>query len=77
MNIPTIKTPAASSCMSRDSSEREKAELQNMSVPMKTEERVTYGDPMVVSVRAKDPSACADVKAKSIEDSTTRQHRRR
>jgi hypothetical protein len=52
--------------MSRDSYEREKAELQNMSVPMKTEESVTHGDPVVVSVRAGDPSACADVRRPKV-----------
>jgi hypothetical protein len=45
-----------------DGSEKEKAELKDMSVPMNTEESVTYGDPMIVSVRAGDPSACADVR---------------
>jgi hypothetical protein len=46
----------------RVSSEKEKAELQDMSVPMKKEESVTYGDPVVVFVRVGDPSACADVR---------------
>jgi hypothetical protein len=46
----------------RVSSEKEKAELQDMSVSMKREESETYGDPVVVSVRVGDPSACADVR---------------
>jgi hypothetical protein len=46
----------------RVSSAKEKAELQDMSVLMKTEESVTYGDPVAVFIRAGDPSACADVR---------------